>query len=220
MGRVRHECGAGPGDLGPYLLGQLPSDEAARVTAALIDCPTCAEEVALLLPTVAALAGAMSRDEHLPSLPASSLDRVLGTVDRQRRPSAGRRRAVLVIAAVVVALAAGLAGAVVGRDLSRLDGETLRLGSASGASARVVLDGRSWGTAIALEVRGLDPDKTYGAWLARPDGSRVPAGSFRTNAQGWAKLELGAALSRSDSGSLGVTALGGADVLSTKLRRR
>jgi anti-sigma factor RsiW len=221
VGGVTHQCALGPEDLGPYLLGQLSADDAARVAAALAACPTCTEEVAELLPTVAAMAVTVPDEGHPASLPASSLNQVLDAVDQQRRASTGNRRALLAVAAVVAAVAFALAaGLVIGLDGPRPDGETLRLKSASGASAEVVLDGRSWGTAMALEVSGLDPEVTYGAWLARRDGKRVPAGSFRSNARGWAKVELGGALSRSDCGSLGVATLEGADVLSAKLSIR
>lgn len=217
---MTHDCGLGPRDLGPYLLGHLPADDVARVEAALALCPICAEEVSELLPTVAVMAVAVPYEQTPSSLPSASLDRVLGTIGAHRRSSVGRRRAVLAVAAAVIAVACGLAGFAVGLGRSRSDGETVRLVNATGANARVVLDQRTWGTAITLEVRGLQPGATYGAWLARPDGKRVPAGSFRTDESGWAQLELGAALSRSDSGSLGVTALGGADVLSTRLSQR
>jgi anti-sigma factor RsiW len=217
---VTHDCGLGHRDLGPYLLGHLPAEEVTRVEAALADCPICTEEVSQLLPTVAAMAAVVSYEPTLSSLPPASLDRVLGTIGAHRRSAVGSLRAALAVAAVVIALACGIAGFALGVGRHRSHGETVRLVSATGANARVVLDQRTWGTAITIEVRGLTPGVTYGAWLARPDGKRVPAGSFRPDAKGWAQLELGAALSRSDSGSLGVTALGGADVLSTNLSQR
>ncbi|MCW2601695.1 MAG: hypothetical protein JWM02_3524 [Frankiales bacterium] len=220
MGGMTHRCGVGPEDLGPYLLDHLTADEAERVAAALAECPTCSEEVSLLRPTVAALAVAVPYQGHAPSLPAPSFDRVLGTVNQRRQATSVRRRVALAAAALVVAVALGLSTFVIGFGRQESAGQTLRLAGTSGASGRVVLDGRSWGTAISLEVRGLDPHLTYGAWLARPDGQRVSAGSFRPDAQGAAKLELGAALARSDIGSMGVTPLGGADVLSTKLTSR
>ncbi len=220
MGRMTHECGLGPQDLGPYLLGHLPTEEAARVEHGLAQCPGCADEVARLRPVVTAMAVAVPVEGPPPSLPAPSLDRVLGAIAQQRRWSTGNRRALLAVAAVVIAVAFTGAGFVIGLSRQRPDGETVRLASPTGASARVVLDQRGWGTAVTLDVRGLNPGVTYGAWLARRDGKRVPAGSFRPDVHGTAKLVLAAALSRSDSGSMGVTALGGADVLTARLPSR
>jgi hypothetical protein len=218
---VRHGCELRPEDLGPYLLGQLPADEEERVADAVARCPACADEVRRLRPAVGALAVAAPHQAADPlPLPAAALDRVLGTVQEQRRVATPARRAMLGAAAVAVAVAFGLLGFVLGLQQQRSGGESVQLAGAANAGARAVLDDRSWGTAIELDAWGLEPDKTYGAWLARADGQRVPAGSFRPDRDGRARLDLGAALARRDSSAVGVTALTGTDVLTAHLPAR
>lgn len=213
---MTHACAVGPEDLGPYLLGHLSRHEATRVEAALRSCARCRDEVDSLRSTVALMAAAPTNGIEL-SVPPVSLGRVLGAVDRRRR---GRRAALAAAAAAAVAVGALAGTSLVGgsHGPAPARSEVIQLQNASGASARVLLGQRAWGTALSLEVRGLDPLRTYGAWLAGRDGHRVPAGTFRPDARGWAQLELGAALRRSDSASIGLTALGGTDVLQTSLR--
>jgi hypothetical protein len=96
-----------------------------------------------------------------------------------------------------------------GRDVT-LIGE----GAAAGS---VVVSPRDWGSALVLDVRGLAPGKAYGAWLADESGQRVPAGTFRPASDGSARLNLGASLRPGDAATVGVTELGGEDVLRADL---
>lgn len=217
---MRHECAVRPEDLGPYLLGQLPPEEAALVEEAVASCASCTVEVERLRPVAAALArGTAPLEEVSPEAPMPALDRVLAsvhdeTVAQRRR---WRTRMALAAASVVLLVAAVVGAAVVlgggsqGRDIS-LSGRTSATGSAMVVS-------KGWGTAITLEVSGLTPGKSYGAWVADRSGDRVPAGTFRPTADGSAHLSLGASLDLDQASSMGVSELGGGgDVLKADLQ--
>ena len=97
------------------------------------------------------------------------------------------------------------------------------LAGVPGASASMVLAERRWGTAIDLEVSGLDPDETYGVWLERRAGGRLSAGSFRPDRDGTFQLSLSSGVRLRDSGAVGVAMLPGGrvteavDVLTARL---
>jgi hypothetical protein len=57
----------------------------------------------------------------------------------------------------------------------------------------------------------------YGAWLAYPDGRRVGAGTFVAQPDGSATVDLSAALPLDRTATLGVTVLGGTDVMAVNL---
>jgi anti-sigma factor RsiW len=221
---MRHECAVRPEDLGPYLLGQLAPDEGVLVAEAVDSCASCTAEVERLQLVVQALARTTaSLEEPAPPAPAPAFDRVLATVhgerlDRRRRR---HRRIGLVAAALVLVVAAGVGA--VARSMSGNDaaaGRDVALTGTRPAAGSVEVSERRWGTALTLEVRGLTPGKSYGAWLADGSGERVGAGTFRPTADGSARVELAAALRLPDADTVGVTELGGDDVLRASLGRR
>lgn len=220
---MRHECRVRPEDLGPYLLGQLGIAEAAAVDEALESCPSCTAEVQRLRPVVQALArGSAPGDDQPPAAPTPALERVLATVrdersERSRRP---RGRVAAMVAAVALVLAS-VVGAVVlsgGDDGAGGAAREVALTSTTSAAGTVEMWERGWGTALILEVRGLSPGTAYGAWLADRSGDRVPAGSFRPTADGTARVDLSASLRLPEASAIGVSEIGGADVLHGDLR--
>jgi hypothetical protein len=207
-----------PEDLGPFLLGQLDRDEAAIVAEAVASCPSCTAEVDRLVPVTAALARVtLPLDEPVVAAPSPALERVLDSVRGERAASRRRRRTRLVLAAAsVVVLAAAVVGAVVqvrGGD----DGRDIAFVGRSSAWGSAVVAERGWGTSIELDVGGLRPGRTYGAWLADRKGQRVPAGTFTPTADGRAHLRLGASMTLREANAVGVSQLDGGDVLTAKL---
>lgn len=194
MGPVNHGCDVDEQDLGPYLLGQLDDERAAVVAAQVQACATCSEQVRGLRPVVGALARSSPPPDVRPT-PA----RPPG-----RRPDRRRR---LVLAAAAALVLAGATGGVVTLTDRSDDGRTVLLAGAPGTSATAVLQERRWGTAIELEVRGLDAGTTYGVWLQRRAGDRLPAGSFRPDSDGTFRLSLASAVPLGDSGAVGVARL-------------
>lgn len=217
---MRHTCAVRPEDLGPYLLGHLAADEAELVAEAIESCAICSAEVARLRPVAEALAlGTTPREESAVPAPAPALDRVLAAVhdasaEGRRRV---RRRVALAAAAVLVAVVAvaGLAVVVGGEE----NGRDIALTGRSAATGTAVVSERGWGTAISLDLHGLVPGRTYGAWLADRSGDRTSAGTFRPTADGSVRLDLAASLLLPDASVLGVTEIDGADVLRATLHR-
>jgi len=217
VGGMRHECPVRAEDLGPYLLGQLPPVEAAAVAEAVDACASCTAEVARLRPVVQALAlGNAPPDEAVPAAPTAALERVLASVREERSSSRRRlrRRVGLAAAAVLVVLATAAGVALLPDE----DGRQVPLVSTTGADGSVEVSSRGWGTALDLKVHGLTPGTSYGAWLADGSGDRVPAGSFRPGTDGSAHLDLSASMSLQDASAVGVTEIGGDDILTGDLR--
>jgi hypothetical protein len=69
---------------------------------------------------------------------------------------------------------------------------------------------------VTLDLRGLTPGTTYGAWLERADGSRVLAGTFRAD-RPRVELTLTAALPLAEGRAVGVSTVDGQDVLRAEL---
>ena len=215
MGPVRHDCDVSPEELGPFLLGHLPEDEAERVRSAVQRCPVCSAEMASLEPVVVALSAASP-----PVVPEPGRDRVdevvlhgvLATVARERRTSRRRRWALVAVAAVAAGLLA-LGGLLLTGVLGSRDDDGRRVELARGpVNGSALLVDAEQGTRIALEVAGLGPGR-YGVWLEDRAGQRVSAGSFRPDANGWAHVDLQAGLPLQDTQAIGMTVAGGDDLL-------
>jgi Anti-sigma-K factor rskA/Putative zinc-finger len=227
VGAVRHECLVRPEDLGPFLLGQLPPDDEARVAQALAGCPSCAAEVRALRPVVTSLSlvtpaalappggGAEVAAAPAPPEPRGSFefDRLLASVraERERRRGRIRRRGALVAAAAAVLLLAVGGVVFLGRDNTGSGADVTLLGR-GGAQGTAVVQQTDWGTAIMLTVHGLPPGQ-YGAWLQDWSGKRAPAGTFKLGSDGTTHLKLSVLMRLDDAASIGVTQVDGKDVL-------
>lgn len=209
MGGVRHACRVTAEDLGPFLLGQLPPAQAEQARSAVAECPLCSLEVARLRPVVAAL-GRVRPGADVPAAPAPALERVLAEVHGD--VASRRRRAVLAAAGGLVLAVTVAAGVLAARPDDSAPRDVVLVGR-PGAAGTVSVDARGWGTELVLDVRGLTPGRTYGAWLADRTGQRVSAGTFRPAEHGAVRVDLAAALPLADTGSVGVTEIGGVDVL-------
>ncbi len=238
MGAVIHSCDVAAEDLGPLLLGQLAPSRAREVGRRVAACPLCAAEAAALAPVVAALRAypppeVEVREPAEPAEPAEPLERpaagpvtgletVLAAVASERRRRS-RGRALLAAAAAVVLLGGAATAVRVVTQEPAPDAVQVRLAGDDGELGEATLAARQWGTAIRLEVDGLDPAARYGVWLAAADGGRLPAGSFRPTAAGSVELRLSSALPLDAGRVLGVTQLPGAsspepvDVLEAQL---
>ena len=78
-------------DVGAYLLGALPDDEAARLRAHLETCHVCRDELEQLRPAVDALPRSVAQFEPPPSLKAALMETVEAEARRPaRRHAPGR----------------------------------------------------------------------------------------------------------------------------------
>lgn len=202
--------------LGAYVLDDLAPDEHTAVLAHLDGCPECRQEerelreVAELLP----LADPAHLDD--PVVPPSWLvDRVVADVGSQRR----RRRLVsgmMAAAAALVVVVAVSVGFLAGSDDDGGDDDVVPISfqdTATGIEAEGGIEGKPWGTVVHLTAEGLDAGQVYNAWLARPDGSRVSAGTFRPDEGRNIRCYLSAALAVGEAAEFGVSTPDGKTVL-------
>ena len=196
-------CAEWQDDLAGWLVAQLPPEREAVLVAHLHGCEHCREEATGLL---AVTAVSLSADPDDPAattgsveLPAELRGRVAASLARERRATTRPRSwlAAAVVVALVAAVGAGvlLAG---GDGEDRLDGESVRLALVpDGAQVDAVLAAHGDGSLVEVVGAGFDPDQTYALWLTEPGDEwedRVPAGTFRPDAEGEVDARLDCAL--------------------------
>jgi hypothetical protein len=200
--------------LGALASGLLHGDEATALRKHAELCPPCGQELADLESVVKTLRrtdlSMIDQDSPWPDSDWSTVpgirgldSAILNRIDTEKRLVKSRRRLVTVAASLVllVAIAGGIA--VSSRNRNQ-HGLYLAMDYPLGGKAKVELTPRTWGTEIAIEAKGLPPGITYGVWLERPDGTRVPAGSF-TSIRSTMSLRFSSALSAEQAESIGMT---------------
>lgn len=213
-------------DLGAYVLGALPDEDAERVRAHLAGCVACRAEHEQLagMPELLDLLDAdVERPAAIPR--AGMREAVLAGVRRERedaataapsrararrrtwwrgRPAFGLGSAVAGAAAAIAVLA--ISGALGGGSTDGRMRVSLTA-AASAARASAELDDGPGGTRVALRVRGLAPThagQAYEVWFVRREG-RVSAGTFTVGRDGSADVRLTTAARRSGYVRLGIT---------------
>jgi hypothetical protein len=203
--------------LGPYLLGQLNEDDHLWVAEHVARCPACAAEVAELRPVADLMPRLDTRNLTEEAEQPSALlgARILREVTRHRRRRAAARLGGLAAACAVLVAGIALAAGLLDRDDSDVRRPLVAVAT-TGPSGDADLAERSWGTSVTLDLDGLTPGTAYVAWLERPDGSRVPAGSFRAEGS-TVRLTLAAALPLDQGSAVGVSTIDGQDILRAAL---
>lgn len=202
--------------LGGYVLEALEPEEAEAVRRHLGACDLCAAEHGELMGVPALLDVAGGVETHVEQPPAALEEAVLDRFAREapkgmpspRGPRLHRRFARAVRAGLARPIPAALAGAaaaaavaialvVVPGEGDTAEGNTYRASLAGtpaipGATAKAKLRVLSSGTRVTLSVRGLrgQPDSVYELWCVRDDGTKVSAGTFRTDSAGRADVSL------------------------------
>jgi hypothetical protein len=185
-------CHEATQSLGAYVLGSLEPDERREVDAHLIDCPSCAAELADL-DQLPALLGRLTLEDVVAPIvtPSDDLfDRVAAAARREsdRKRVSSRSRLLAAVAAVVVLIVAG-----VGIGLKATDHRgPVTFAAASGAThMSVTVTGRATGTDLMVSVDGLPVDEqcklvavsragkweTAGSWVATYSGTAKVTGS-------------------------------------------
>jgi anti-sigma-K factor RskA len=199
-------------DIGAYVLGSLDEGRTTALLAHLDGCASCRAEteelaaVARLLPRADPL---RSTDQPAPS--ARLAETILKRVDAERRAGRGRqmRRAGAIALGVAAALAALITYlSVTGPNVLQVD-----FPAQAAADSHAALEYLPGGTRITLSVAGLPVEESFGVWMKKSDGERVPAGSFYTPDQGELQLSLTAAVRLKDCVGIGVSNSSGVTVL-------
>jgi hypothetical protein len=180
--------------LGVYIVGALDPSERMLVDLHLAGCRECREELAGLAGLPALLGRVPARDAErvilesaelrdLEEPPAELLARLLKEVAARR--ATGRWRGILAAAAAVVfAIASGVAGAhfLIPGGQSPAPAVAMEKVSArnpvTGVAATISYRSASWGTAIDVKVNGVPPGTSCTMWALNADGTRFPAGSW------------------------------------------
>lgn len=200
--------------IGAYVLGGVPEDQRTGLLAHMDGCPGCRADAAELGEVVRALETVDPKRPTTTEAPPPHLYRaVFSRIEAEGRGAVRSRRRVRV--AGLVAAAALLI--VVAALTFRSGGEVVDFASVPrDVVASAVLNETSAGVQVHLEVEGLEPG-TYGVWMEGYGGDRHPAGTFEVSGAGAVEGDFLAGWRRDECRTLGVTRLGGEDVLVQEL---
>jgi anti-sigma-K factor RskA len=165
-------------ELAAYLLDALEPGDVAALEQHLADCEECRDELAWLRPAVQMLPEAVDRVEPPAELRARIMGEVqAGTDQRSERarwsPLGGGRHSALrptAGLAVVLVIAAGIAGYAIRDSGSGGGATTVAAGRAPGVTAKIVRQGDS-GTLRLANLHQLPSDEVLQAWVRR--GKRI-----------------------------------------------
>lgn len=152
-----------------YVLGALDLDDRAEFQAHLATCDECRDEVVALAAVPGLLHGVdhqegVSAPDRIADMAADIVDSQWRSVKRSRR----RWRWATGVAATVAAVSLVLAG--IGSTQPG-KGAELSLESPTGAIGLVLIETKSWGTAVGIEIADLPSSDRYIAWAVSEDGA-------------------------------------------------
>ncbi|MDV6244852.1 anti-sigma factor [Rhodococcus opacus] len=192
--------------LGMHALGRLEPAATVALQAHLDGCPDCRSELRELRGVARVLRQAdPERVDDQPAGPPQALRTAVFTaVDQERRRNRSVRTAQLAAAAAVLIIALG--GVFVVTTQQSTNSQPVAFTTQpAGVHAAASVENRNWGTSIALDVTGLPQGQRYAVWLERPDGSRMPAGSFVAGGEKKMSMQLAVGLPMSDAAALGIS---------------
>lgn len=215
-------------DLGAFVLGALPVDEAAAVEAHLATCPGCRAERDDLLPVSAALGDLRSAGPvpaETEAAPADLETRVLERVERER----ARERRTTWVRRAGLAAVAGAAAAVVlvaGLAVTRPDAPVPQAGPPTepvtvaayddAVVADAALVNHTWGVEVKLDATGFADGRRFRVDIVGTDGRRYPAGAFVGTGSREMHCNLNSAVLRPDARGFEVRDARGAVVVSSR----
>ncbi|UZG60212.1 anti-sigma factor [Rhodococcus opacus] len=195
--------------LGMHALHRLDPAATAAVQAHLDGCRQCRTELRELRGVAGALRLAdPDRVTDEPAGPPTSLRTAVFTaVDHERRRQrVGRTARLVAAAAAVLIVAVGVVVVVSSQRFLSTDSQPVAFTTQpAGVHASASVENRNWGTSVALDVTGLPQGQRYAVWLERPDGSRMPAGSFIAGGDKKMSMQLAVGLPMSEAAALGVS---------------
>jgi hypothetical protein len=168
--------------LGAYVLGALSPDERRRFEEHLDGCALCTAELAEFAGIPALLDRVRPEDlQPVAVTPSPELfDRVSAAARATSSPAPRRRRWLLVAAAVLALVGAGVGGVVwaAGRDPGPVTA------SSGAVHATLDADGQSEGTVLEISVAGLEPGETCRMVAVDSNGEPHPAGEWAVSDNG------------------------------------
>lgn len=169
--------------LGPYLLGAVELDEWSNIDRHLQCCEACQTEV-VKLAGLPGLIGRVPLDDDLasPALPQASPTGQ--NSPRLARPSGQRRALRTALAAVAVAVLAGLGVNAWERGPGSSWSRTFALAGANRTthvSGGASLTSETWGTEIWLQLRGVPSGQTCEVLVRGRDGRSVVGGTWTSD---------------------------------------
>lgn len=201
-------------DLGAYVLGALPPDEAATLEAHLATCAGCRAERDDLLLAADAL-GELKRGGTGASLPVEPAPAglealVLGRLEQE---AARERRTTWVRRAAMAAVAGAAAAAVLvgGLAVTRDDAPATQVAPPppmeqvevaafdDDVDADAALVNHTWGVEVKLTATGFDDGGRYRVLVVGTDGKRYPAGAFVGTGTREMRCNLNSAVLRPDA---------------------
>jgi anti-sigma factor RsiW len=202
-------CREWRGALGAAALGAIDATEEIGLRAHLDGCAACRAELRDLRAAADALAAvSITSVISAPAEPSGTLGgRVTARVAEERVASHHRRTrrigisvgALVAIAAVVTAIVLAVGGS------TGSPAEEIVMKGPRGATATAMLSEQAVGTAIDVELSGLDPHEYYWLWLTgNDDDHRMSAGTF-TGSLEPSEIRLSAALSLDKARRIWVT---------------
>jgi anti-sigma factor RsiW len=180
--------------LGVYVLGAIDPAERAQVDEHLGECQLCRDELAGLAGLPAMLGHVPVADvERLSALPAGQpemeepsdelLNSLLKKVAAKRRSRMWRGAAAAAAAVLVAAGGAAAGGQLVGTHQGKVPSEVATGSNArSNVAAEVDYSATDWGTAMRVQVSGINPGTTCKFWVVQKDGKESLAGSWTVSA--------------------------------------
>jgi anti-sigma factor RsiW len=211
-------------DLAGWLVAQISPERERALRAHLDGCAACRAEAASLqaVAAVSLAVDPVGGSSAGPPEPApEELGERIAAAFAAERGSRRRRRVAAVGVAAAALLAVALAAALVSRDDDReLAGDEIEVTVLPpGATAEVAVAPDDGGSVVELVATGLDPSVTYALWLSPRGGDwddRVPAGTFRPDADGAVEVRLASAMPAEDAGRVWATTPEGEVALDTE----
>ena len=208
--------------LGAYVIGSLDPNERAALDRHLETCPACRDELADL----AVLPGLLGRVDVAdvvagePAAPPEFLERLLHAASDERR--SGRRWRVLsaVAAIAVVFAAAGAIGVQVANDNGGRSGISPNAqvftvtDSLSHVTAKLTATPKGWGTAVRIQLTGVQQGLTCSLIVVGPGGAREQAAKWKVGYYGGVDVEGATDFAASDVSAYEVVTTAGQRLVS------
>ncbi|MDX6286286.1 MAG: hypothetical protein QOG53_1771 [Frankiales bacterium] len=182
--------------LGAYVLGSLDPAERTLVDQHFESCPLCRDELADLA-VLPGLLGRVDLDDLVsapPAAPPELLDRLIRAASEERR-STRRWRVLTAAAAVAVAFAAAAA---IGVQVANHNGGSGPAPNAvvfnvtdpaSHVNAKLTATPKGWGTALRIQLTGVQQGQTCSLIVVGPGGLREQAAKWKVNYYGGVDVE-------------------------------